>query len=218
MTDTPSTRNGASSADPSASHEGPTVDEGGGASAEEAIELEPMLDGPPPVPPARPKIAEPSPGKRVEPLNVTSNLPPRAWPPKTVADLMSRKVITLVENEPIGDLEGWMKRFRFRHLPVVDASMKLVGLITLTDLLHATLGIGRDGKPIEKVHAKTPASEIMRKNVVTGHPDAPATTACRVMIQERFGCLPIILDDNTLVGIVTQTDFTRLALEMLERS
>lgn len=150
------------------------------------------------------------------PISVTG-LPARAWPPRTVADLMTRKVITLGQNEPIGDLEAWMERFRFHHLPVVDAAMKLVGLITLSDLLHATLGIGPDGKPIEKAAAGTPASAIMRKGVVTGHPDAPATTACRVMLHEKLGCLPIILEDDTLVGIVTHTDFTRLALDVLER-
>jgi CBS domain-containing protein len=131
--------------------------------------------------------------------------------------LMTRKVITLRDSEAIGDLEAGMARFRFHHVPVVDDSMRLVGIITRTDLLHATLGIGPDGKPVEKANKNTPASAIMRKNVVTGRPDAPATTACRVMIHEKLGCLPIILEDTTLVGIVTRTDFTRLALDILER-
>jgi len=130
---------------------------------------------------------------------------------------MTRKVITIRQSEPIGDLEAGMARFRFHHLPVVDESMKLVGIITLTDLLHASLGIGPDGGAIEKADSSTLASAIMRKGVVTGHPDAPATTACRVMLHEKLGCLPIILEDTTLVGIVTRTDFIKLALEALER-
>ncbi len=183
----------------------------------DAPELEPAADGPPPVPPARKRSTSPPPPDGDAPLSVTGHLPAAVWPPTTVADLMTRQVITLNENEPISDLEGWMKRFRFRHLPVVDASMKLVGLITMTDLLHALLGVSTSGKPIEKATEATLAGAIMRRNVVTGQPDAPLATACRVMMHEKLGCLPIILEDTTLVGIVTETDFIRLSLELLER-
>jgi CBS domain-containing protein len=184
------------------------------ADADVREELEPAADGPPPVPPPR-KMSAPPPADEETPLSVTGHLPVAAWPPTTVADLMTRQVITLDENEPIGDLEGWMIRFRFRHLPVVDASKKLVGLITLTDLLHAFLGVSTSGKPIEKATPETLAGAIMRRNVVTGQPDAPLATAGRVMLHEKLGCLPIILEDTTLVGIVTETDFIRLGLELL---
>jgi CBS domain-containing membrane protein len=178
----------------------------------EILEIEPGPGEPPPVP-KRPAAKEEEP----EPLSVTHGIAARVWPPKVVGDLMSRKVITVEEHEPIGDLEAWMKRFRFHHLPVVTTGMKLVGLITRTDFLHAALGTTPDGKSVEKVDEKTPAGMIMRKNVVTGTPDAPLTTACRVMLSEKLGCFPIILEDGTLVGIVTHTDFARLALAMLER-
>lgn len=184
------------------------------ADADVREELEPAADGPPPVPPPR-KVSAPPPADQDAPLSVTGHLPVAAWPPTTVADLMTRQVITLDENEPIGDLEGWMKRFRFRHLPVVDATKKLVGLITLTDLLHAFLGVGTSGKSIEKATPETLAGAIMRRNVVTGQPDAPLATACQVMLHEKLGCLPVILEDTTLVGIVTETDFIRLSLELL---
>jgi CBS domain-containing protein len=156
--------------------------------------------------------------KDLEPMSVTSNLPPRAWPPRVVADLMTRKVITVQEDEPIGDLETWMDRFRFRHLPIVGADGTLVGLITRTDFLHAALGKGPDGKDIAKVTPETKASAIMRRGVVTAKPDAELTTALRVMLHEKLGCLPVINEDGTLVGIVTETDFARLTLEGLERA
>lgn len=192
-----------------------TAENSGSADSGDEVELEPVA-GPPPVPAAKKAGGEDA-NDGPTPLGVTGHLPARAWPPKTVADLMTRKVLTLRQDEPIGDLESTMKLFRFRHLPVVDGDMKLVGLITLTDLLHAALGVGPDGKAIEKAGAGTLASAIMRKGVVTGQPDAPAATACNVMLQEKLGCLPVILADNTLVGIVTQTDFVRLSLEVLER-
>jgi len=183
------------------------------SSPEVTFEVDPELD-PPPLPPRKSAAKDAAP----EPTNVTSNLPPRAWPPKVVADLMTRKLITVGESEPIGELETAMERFRFRHLPIVGAGGKLVGLITRTDFLHAALGTGPDGEPIEKVNAETTAGAIMRHGVVTAKPDAELTTALRVMLAEKLGCLPVINDDGTLVGILTETDFARLALEVLERA
>jgi CBS domain-containing protein len=156
-------------------------------------------------------------GAEATPLLTTSDLPSRSFPPRVLSDLMTRKVITVSENDAIGDLETWMKRFRFHHLPVVTAEMKLAGLITRSDLLHASLGAGPDGKPMEKAGPDTFAGAIMRRGVVTGTPDTSLTMACRVMLQEKLGCLPIVLENGTLVGIVTRTDLVRLAVHLLER-
>jgi CBS domain-containing membrane protein len=198
----------------SESNDTPTAQDGEGEAKAEAspevIEIEPGPGEPPPVPRAKPASSV------AVPLSV-ANLPPRASPPRTVGDLMTRKVIALHEDEPLGDLEGGMARFSFRHLPVVSADSKLVGLITRTDFLHAALGIAPNGKPMEKADAGTPARAVMNKNVVTARIDAPLVTALEVMLHEKLGCLPVVLEDNTLVGIVTETDFNRLALELLER-
>lgn len=198
------TKPAADAAAPAEARNDPSAD--GAADAEE---LEPIGGQPPPLPA---KKADDS-GL----LKTTSNLPPRAFPPKTLADLMTRQIITAKESEPVGDLEAWMSRWRFHHLPVVTADMKLVGLITRTDFLHAALGTTAEGKPIERSTDATPASAIMRRNVVTGTPDTPLTMACRVMLAEGLGCLPIVLEDATLVGIVTRTDFVHLAVDLLEK-
>ncbi len=150
------------------------------------------------------------------PLNVTSTLPSASWPPKVVADLMTRKIITVEEHEPIGNLEEWMHQFKFRHLPVVDSEMKFIGLISRTDLLHAELGKKPDGTEAPKFGGDTQAGVIMRKNVVIARLDSPLATACRVMLEKKLTCLPVVLESGTLVGIVTDTDFVRLSLMLLE--
>ena len=149
------------------------------------------------------------------PLSTTTNLPAAKWPPETLGDLMTRKLIALSEQEALGDLEGWMHRFKFHHVPVVGAGGKLVGLITQTDYLHARLGVAPSGRALEQVYAETTAATIMRKDVVYGRMDDRLDVACDVMLREKLGCLPVVLDDKTLVGIVTTTDFVRLARELL---
>ncbi len=149
------------------------------------------------------------------PMNVTSTLPPANWPPKVVADWMTRKIITVEEHEPIGNLEECMQRFKFRHLPVVDSDMKFVGLISRTDLLHAELGKKPDGTEAPKFGGDTQAGVIMRKNVVIARIDSALLTACRVMLEKKLTCLPVVLEGGTLVGILTESDFVRLSLSLL---
>jgi len=55
----------------------------------------------------------------------------------------------------------------------------------------------------------------MRKNVVFAQLDAPITTTARVMLDNRLPCIPVVLEDHTLVGILTEGDFVRLSLELL---
>jgi CBS domain-containing membrane protein len=181
----------------------------------EVLELEAeSVHPPPPIPRSlRPKAAL---GLTSPPIGVTAQLPAHAWPPQTIADLMTRKIITVGEQEPIGNLEDLMQKFRFRHLPVVEAGMKLVGLITRTDLLHAELGRMPDGMPAPKIDGDTLASVIMNRNVVFAQLDTPIATACRVMIEKKLTCLPVVLADHTLVGILTESDLVKLSLDLLE--
>lgn len=184
--------------------------------------MEKPVDPPPtsPVPaiaPPLPRSMRPKSAKDLasQPLGVTATLPAPVWPPRTVADLMVRKIFTVREDEPIGDLEKLMEKFRFGHLPVVGAQMKLVGLITRSDLLHAHLGKLPDGGLATQIDANTLAGTLMRKNVVFAKLDTSITTTAQVMLANKLPCIPIVLEDLTLVGIVTESDFVRLSLEFL---
>jgi CBS domain-containing membrane protein len=183
------------------------------ASEPEAVEVEAESIKPPPPVSLRPKTAK---DVTSRPLGVTAQLPAPVWPPRTVADLMTRKIITVGENEPIGNLETWMEKFQFRHLPVVGDKMKLVGLISRTDLLHAELGRMPDGTSAPHVDSGTLAGVIMNRNVVFAQLDMPIATACRAMLEKKLTCIPVVLEDHTLVGILTASDFVRLALGILQ--
>lgn len=184
-----------------------------GASVDpEVVEIEADSIHPPPAPGMRLKTAKDS---TTQPLAITAQLPVPLWPPRTVADLMVRKIITVGEDEPIGALEDCMQRFKFRHLPVVDAARKLTGLISRTDLLHAELGRKPDGTTAEKVDASTAAATIMRRKVVVAQLDTPLATAAAVMLDNQLACLPVVLEDHTLVGIITEADFVRCTRNLL---
>jgi CBS domain-containing protein len=52
----------------------------------------------------------------------------------------------------------------------------------------------------------------MATDPVTTTPDTPLADAARVMLERKIGCLPVV-EDGRLVGILTESDFLRFAVE-----
>ncbi len=130
--------------------------------------------------------------------------------PKTVGEVMTRKLVTIGQNDSLEKLEEGMQRFHFRHLPVVEDG-KLVGLVSHRDLLHASSSFLSDSadKRDQVIHQQ-PASAVMQKEVITVKPTEPLLSAAKLMWEGKLGCLPIAEEDGTLVGILTEADFIRL--------
>lgn len=122
----------------------------------------------------------------------------------TVSEIMSRDLVSLSESEPLGTAEEYLDLGHIRHLPVVRGR-KLVGLVTHRDLLRACGG---------SVDARARvAQEVMTRDVVTVRPDSAVREAIRLMLTNKFGCLPVTTADGTLVGIVTESDLLKFAAE-----
>ncbi len=134
----------------------------------------------------------------------------------TVADVMTRDVITLDREDSLADARRCMDQARVRHLPVV-AGGRLVGLITHRDLLAASLSVFARASEREQrqFFAQIPVHELMH-DAVRVSPGTPVREAARILIESKFGCLPVVEADEVLVGIVTEADFVRLAATMLD--
>lgn len=138
--------------------------------------------------------------------------------PKTVAEIMTRKVIALGEDDTLENVEASMQRFRFRHLPVVREK-KLVGLISHRDILRVSSSSLSDARERrnELIH-RLPAKRIMRSEVATVSPGDSLAKAGELMWDMKIGCLCVTDDEDNLLGIVTEADFVKLAVNMLKDS
>ncbi len=136
--------------------------------------------------------------------------------PNTVADVMTRKIVTVSEKDALEDVQDGMHRLRFRHLPVVDRQGKLVGLLSHGDLLHASASFlsEREAETNAAIF-KQPVRRIMEREILTVQPEDPLVQAGRVLLDSKIGCLPVVDAESTLVGIITKSDFIRVALELL---
>jgi CBS domain-containing protein len=136
--------------------------------------------------------------------------------PRTVADAMTRKIVTVTEKDALEKLEEGMERLRFRHLPVVDEAGKLVGLLTHSDIRHAWSTFLSDREADRNaLIAQVPVGRIMQKTVVTVRPDESLVEAGRRMWEDKLGCLPVVDDTGALVGIITAADFIRMTLRLM---
>ena len=136
--------------------------------------------------------------------------------PQTVADVMTRRLVTVKPDDALGTLESAMQTLRVRHLPVVDADGVLLGLVSHADVWHAasTLLGARDvarGASIEQV----PVGRVMQAEVLTVAPGDPLIQVAKLMWDSKVGCLPVVEADGSLVGILTEADFIALAVELL---
>lgn len=135
-----------------------------------------------------------------------------------VKDLMTRSVVTLQREQSLPLAQELMRLRRIRHLPVVDADNRLVGLVTHRDLLGAQVSaLSQLAEPDRaELQLVIPVAKIMRTNTWTVSPETPALEAARIMLDHGFGCLPVVRQQH-LVGIITEADFLDLLLQVFER-
>ncbi|MCA2981666.1 MAG: CBS domain-containing protein [Myxococcaceae bacterium] len=122
-----------------------------------------------------------------------------------VSELMSSDPLTIPSVAPLQRAEAELRLSRIRHLPVVDAKGRLCGVLSAFD--------------VAKALAKTPGArvaEVMSAAVVTVREDVPASAAARLMLRRKVGSLPVVDATGALVGLLTETDFLRVAAQALE--
>ena len=145
---------------------------------------------------------------------------PRAFPlPMTiekmlVGQVMTRELVTLGLNEKLVVADGVMKFGRFRHLPVIDEEGKLAGIVSQRDLFHGGLmrALGYGSHARDRVLDLMVVKEAMKSEVPTTTPATPLAAAARTMLDRQLDCL-VVLDGEQLVGILTESDFVKLALD-----
>lgn len=132
---------------------------------------------------------------------------------------MTSKVITLFEEQSLPLASDIMKLKKIRHLPVIDDEGRLVGLVTHRDLLRSqSVIVSSLFKGLRsKVDAVVAVQEIMTQDVWTVKPDTGLIDAGRLLADHQFSCLPVTDDSGVLVGILTDRDYLRFALEVLSR-
>ena len=133
-----------------------------------------------------------------------------------VRERMSRNPNTISADAPMEEALKRMRENSFRHLPVVDKSGKLVGIVSETDLLYAspTSAASLSIYEMQYLLSRLTVGQVMTKDVITVTEDTPVEDAASIMTDHKIGGLPV-LRDGEIIGIITETDLFKLFLELL---
>ncbi|CAM3078383.1 CBS domain-containing protein [Vibrio rarus] len=132
-----------------------------------------------------------------------------------IVELMTRNPYTLLRSNTLADAKKLMAEHDVRHVPVVDVDDELLGLVTQRDILAAqdsSLQVNPDSGAYTLT---TPLNQAMRKNVITVSPHAGLRESAMMMQKRKVGCLPVV-QNGKLVGIITDSDFVAIAINLLE--
>jgi acetoin utilization protein AcuB len=133
-----------------------------------------------------------------------------------VEDQMTPDPICGHPEMPVTEAQALMQEHNIRHLPILDADGKLVGLITMRSLMQAVPSDVSQFSPfvVNYVLAKIKVRNIMVKDVITIKEDVAIEEAARIMADKRIGCLPV-MRGGELVGIISDNDLFNIMVGLL---
>jgi CBS domain-containing membrane protein len=132
----------------------------------------------------------------------------------SIEAIMSTNLITVPPSATLAEARTLMHDNRIHHIPVLDGD-QLIGLISLTNVLAATDSFLRDDGT--RIHANDIGiTDAMVTDVATVDVNASLRQAALFLEKHKISCLPV-LDDGALVGIITDTDFVAVAINLLEQ-
>ncbi len=127
-----------------------------------------------------------------------------------VKDIMSTELFLVSPDKKMNRIQDVIEWNNVRHVPVVDNEGYLLGIISQRDLLKTTIS-NADSKTQYEMLQKVPVSDFMKTDVITTTPDTDLSEAAWLLIENKIGCLPVLDKDRKMIGIVTESDFVKLA-------
>jgi CBS domain-containing protein len=136
-----------------------------------------------------------------------------------VRDVMTTAVITIQPDTPFRSIWELIFRKRINAIPVVSSKEELVGIVTKEDILKTLYpdygefikDLSMMGDPddmaidIQEVFQRH-AEEVMKTSVVFTREDTLLMRALARMMAHRVNQLPVLSDNNRVVGMITKSD------------
>lgn len=105
--------------------------------------------------------------------------------------------VTITKDQTVADALRLMKENRIGGIPVIDEERHLIGILTNRDLRF-------------QKDMTLPVSEVMTsENLVTTR-DADLESAAQILLNNKIEKLPVVDDENKLVGLITYRDITKI--------
>ena len=135
-------------------------------------------------------------------------------------DIMSANPITVVFGTHLDEAWALMRQHRIKALPVIDMSRRIIGIVTVADFMRQADLDARDsiGKNLRAAVRRTGSitadkpevvGQIMTRSVRVMSAKRHVIELAPLFSEDGHHHIPIIDDEQRLVGIITQTDLVR---------
>ena len=123
-----------------------------------------------------------------------------------VSEVMTARPRVATPETPLSQVAELMESEDVGAVPIVDGD-QLAGMVTDRDIVIRVVAQGKDPRGM-------PVREVTSRDVVSVTPDNDLSEALRLMAAHQVRRLPVVDQDNRLVGVVSQAD---IALEAKDK-
>lgn len=124
-----------------------------------------------------------------------------------IKNLMSEDVITVDKDQNLSDALKLLRKHNVSRLPVVN-NKELVGIISERDIANKLGSVKYESMPASRLHI----SSVMVKDVFTVPETMQLDEVAKLMLENGIGSVPVMNEDDKMVGIVSKADFVTLAV------
>lgn len=133
-----------------------------------------------------------------------------------ISQLMTTDLITLGPNDTLIKVDEIFRTNEFHHIPIVDKAGQLLGIISRVDFYKmedsfTVFNSVKSRTTNASLFQSLLTQEIMTKKLATLHPEDTAITAMGLFKDNLFHAIPIVDDNQKLVGLLTTYDLLTYA-------
>ncbi|ACR78755.1 CBS domain-containing protein [Kosmotoga olearia] len=118
-------------------------------------------------------------------------------------EIMTKNIITMTPERTLWQAKELMKLRKISGIPIVNRDNKLLGIVSIEDIIVA----------LEKDHIRDKIGEHMTKDVIVLKPDEELESILQKFDRYRYGRFPVVDESGKLVGLVTKKDIISAILE-----
>lgn len=140
-------------------------------------------------------------------------------PNENVENIMSSPAVVIHEQESIARARWLMLKNAFSRLPVVNEFNRIVGVITLSDIVERLYRIklsrrkGYEWVESEESFLAASVSDFMSSPPITTHVGSSIVSALELMLSKGVSGLPVVTEDGHVVGVLSGIDILRRYVE-----
>lgn len=131
-----------------------------------------------------------------------------------VSAIMTQNIVKLNLTDDLTKAESLFKKYKIRHIPVVNGN-RILGMLSYTDLLRISFVDSVDSADDvvdTTVYNLFTVEQVMAKKLITVTPETTIKEAAEILAAKEFHALPVCQGD-LLVGIVTTTDLIKYLID-----